>query len=370
LKYFYKATKGLDDGNKYSLSPDKLKSFLDQVEKRVRLSGWAPVLTVPTIVVAPAVGVNRNLISEYGNVTIAECQAHATTYMAGVTVAGQMSVMLYHFLFDSLTIEGLNKVNVDTAPFMINNERDWLCFLRTIITKAQLDTVGTVHTLRNSLGKLEVKIVEYAGDIKKFHMHVNTLKNALDSYGQPYPEVIVNLFKSYELIEDAKFNHYVQYVQYGYSADPDAYNARTLMNSVEKNYRTRVEAGTWPKTFADKEGIPSIAALQAEIQAMKATQGGSNNSDAKAKAKEEKYAWKKVPPKEGESKSNPYEDWTYHWCGKHKLWTIHTEAECTGVKVRGAQTTNTPAPQALTTAVEEKVVAPPAVLEQSAGASD
>jgi hypothetical protein len=360
LKYFYKATKGLDDGNKYDLSPDKLKSFLDQVEKRVRLSGWAPVLTVPTIAVAPAVGVNRNLIAEYGNVTIAECQVHAATYMAGVTVAGQMSVMLYHFLFDSLTIEGLNKVNVDTAPFMINNERDGLCFLRTIITKAQLDTVVTVHTLRNSLGKLEVKIVECAGDIEKFHMHVNTLTNALDSYGQPYPELIVNLFKAYELIEDAKFNHYVQYVQYGYSADPDAYNARTLINSVENNYRTRVEAGTWPKTFADKEGIPSIAALQAEIQAMKATQGGSNNSDAKAKAKEEKYAWKKIPPKEGESKSKPYEDRTYHWCGKHKLWTIHTEAECTGVKVRGARTANTPAPQALTTAVEEKVTSPPA----------
>jgi hypothetical protein len=34
LKYFYNATKGVDNGNKYDLSPDELKSFLDQVDKR------------------------------------------------------------------------------------------------------------------------------------------------------------------------------------------------------------------------------------------------------------------------------------------------------------------------------------------------
>jgi hypothetical protein len=142
---------------------------------------------------------------------MAKCQAHATTYMAGDTVHGQHAVMLYNFLFDSLTIEGLIKVNVDTAPFTINAEQDGLCFLCAIISKAQVDTVGTVHSLRNALGKLEIKIVECAGDIEKFHMqHVNTLTNALDAYGQVYPELIVNLFKSY--IEDTKFSTYVQYV--------------------------------------------------------------------------------------------------------------------------------------------------------------
>jgi hypothetical protein len=58
-----------------------------------------------------------------------------------------------------------------------------------------------------------------------------------------------------------------------------------------------------------------------------------------------------IAPKEGEAKSKPFEDRTYNWCVKHKYWTIHTEAECTGVKVRGAQTKISPAPQAMTTAV-------------------
>jgi hypothetical protein len=89
-------------------------------------------------VVAPAVAVNRDILTSYGSVTLAEWQAHATAYMAGVTVTGQLSVMLYHFLFDSLTPEGRAKVDVDKTPFTINNELDGLCFLRTIISKAQL----------------------------------------------------------------------------------------------------------------------------------------------------------------------------------------------------------------------------------------
>jgi hypothetical protein len=254
------------------------------------------------------------------------------------------------------TVEGLSKLNVDATPFTINGEQDGLCFLRAIISKAQVDTVGTVHSLRNALGKLVVKIVECAGDIEKFHMHVNTLTNALDSYGQVYPELIVNLFKSYELIEDAKFSTYVQYVHFGYSTDPTTYNARTLMNSIENNYRLRIKAGTWPKSVSDKEGVNSIAALQAKIQAMNVAMGNNRNNDNKSKAYDEKYAWKKTAPKDGESKTKPYEDRTYHWCGKHKLWTIHMEAECTGVKTRqgnNSNNTSTPAAQAMTTTIEE-----------------
>jgi hypothetical protein len=54
----------------------------------------------------------------------------------------------------------------------------------------------------------------------------------------------VNLFKSYELIEDDKFSTYVQYVQFGYSTDPSTYKVCTLMNSIEINYKLRIEAGT------------------------------------------------------------------------------------------------------------------------------
>jgi hypothetical protein len=80
------------------------------------------------------------------------------------------------------------------------------------------------------------------------------------------------------------------------------------MNSIESNYLLRIKAGTWSKSVADKEGVTSIAAFQAEIQALKVAQDTNRSNESKTKADKEKYAWKKVAPKDGKSKSKPYED--------------------------------------------------------------
>jgi hypothetical protein len=131
------------------------------------------------------------------------------------------------------------------TSFFINDEFDGICNLCTIIAKAQLDTVGTVNMLRNSIGKLDVKIVELTANIAAFHLHVNTITNALASYGEAYPELVLNFFKAYLLVEDFELKTYVLYMQFGYTAAPVGFNARTLMESVENAYKRRVEAGTW-----------------------------------------------------------------------------------------------------------------------------
>jgi hypothetical protein len=282
--------------------------------------------------VGPAI--DRNILDNYGTVTLYECQVHAAGYMiAAITREGQNSVMLYNFLFDSLTTEGLNKVNIDPEVFTINDEQDGLCFLRTIITKAQMDTIGTVQTLRSAIGALPTKIVEMTANIEEFHQHVNTLTNTLDSYGQTYPELIMNLFKSYTLIEDNEFKTYILYLRFGYNANPQEYNPRILMNNVENAYKLRIEEGTWTPGIDSK--VDEITALKAEIEAFKVTinekgnrGNGNGNGRMDTKARAEKYAWKKVPPSASDPKTKGFEGRTYHWCRHHKMWTIHTEAQC------------------------------------------
>jgi hypothetical protein len=148
--------------------------------------------------------------------------------------------------------------------FTINSEQDGLCFLRTIITKAQMDTIGTVQTLRSDIGALPTKMVELTSNIEEFHQHVNTLSNALDSYGQPYPELIMNLLKLYALIKDNNFKTYILYLSFGYNANPNDYTSRTLMNNVENAYKLRVAEGTWTPGI-DKQ-TDEITALRPEIE--------------------------------------------------------------------------------------------------------
>jgi hypothetical protein len=253
VKFYQKDIKGLDESEQYDLSPGKFKSFLHNLRQRSDVYGWNGVLNVPPIVIAPAVPVLNHILDSYGTISMAACTAHATAYMTARHQTTQNAAMLYHFLFVSLTLEARNEVNVDPISLTVMIIKDVLCFLRIIITKAQLDTIGTLETWCSNLGELPVRLVDLSGNIIAFHQHVNTLTNALDSYGQTYPELIINLFKAYKQIEDREFSTYIMVTRIGYNANPNAYQSRNLMEGVKNNYKLAVEAGTWSPNLAKKQ---------------------------------------------------------------------------------------------------------------------
>jgi hypothetical protein len=63
----------------------------------------------------------------------------------------------------------------------------------------------------------------------------------------------------------------------------------------------------------------------------KPKQSGGGKKPSKKSTDEDKWAWKKVPPKEGEpqSKQMPDFDKIHHWCEDHQAWVVHTPASCT-----------------------------------------
>jgi hypothetical protein len=322
-KYYTSAIKPLDDSEKFDLSPLKLRAFIDNVRSKSELHCWEDVLTVPTVDAAGA-AVNMNLLDYYGIVSMIDCTAHATAYMGARVRTAQNAAMLYHFLVGSLTMEAKNTVNIETAQFTIAGTKDGLTFLKTIIMKAQLDTVGTVETLRNAVSGFPVKLTELAGNIIDFHKYVNGIKGALDSYSESYPELISNLFKAYALVEDTEFQTYIMMTRFEYRRMPMNYNASVLMNGIENLYKIRIESGTWNPSIANQVGDTknTISAMTSSVE---------NTRDKKRK---EKYAWKKEVPKNGEATTKSFEGRVYHWCVNHKMWTMHKPEECKGVDFR------------------------------------
>jgi hypothetical protein len=54
-----------------------------------------------------------------------------------------------------------------------------------------------------------------------------------------------------------------------------------------------------------------------------------NKKDRSNKRNQKKdEAWKKVPPKEGESKEKKHGDYTFHWCKHHMAWMVHKPDAC------------------------------------------
>ncbi len=69
-----------------------------------------------------------------------------------------------------------------------------------------------------------------------------------------------------------------------------------------------------PKKAAGPSGEPKKTTKKKGASAF-----GKNNK---------KWAWKDKAPKKGDPKTKKVKSKTYHWCHKHKAWTLHALADC------------------------------------------
>ena len=109
-------------------------------------------------------GIGRNLITEYGRVTMANVMAHAASTNVHIqTRDAQNSAQLFTCVYDSLLLEALLKVSTDSAayrrlPSPANPAvmvASGACFLKLIVTRCTVDSRSTVATIRRTLNSLD-----------------------------------------------------------------------------------------------------------------------------------------------------------------------------------------------------------------------
>lgn len=348
VKAYKTAIKGLED--KFDLSPLKLQSFMNRVQERATMFNWQEILDIilPVPAAVPGMPLPQapqpiNLITNYGQVTLAQVQAHAGVYMAIEGRLNQQSGMLYSFLSNSIDIKAHNILDITPQSYTVNGRKDGVCFLKELITKAYVDTNATVDNIRKSIAKLDEKIKELKFDIKAFNAYVLTQVNAMNAHGVQCPELLTNLFTAYGQVQDPEFEQHVRmyYFQYTNASlrGQEQDLTREMMLAMEQNYHRRVENGTWnPKQLkTDKERIIALETTITELKAVNSgtSPSGNNNnqndtsSNRTISRNQAQWAWKKVPPKPGKPHSIKKNKKDYHWCPHHKQWCIHTPSECT-----------------------------------------
>jgi hypothetical protein len=274
--------------------------------------------------------------------------------------------MLYNFISNSITDTALTELALESTKYMYGTNADGACFLKLLISKVQVDTISTVNVLRAAISKLDVKILEYKGDLKQFHTYVKTLKSSMESYGETYPELLVNLFSAYQTVEDDDFHSYVMMRKGMWEDGTMAFTANQLMNLVENHYKSRVENGTWKMVTKKDE---RIVALEAQITALTATSSTKGKRGGLSKEeRDKKYAWKLVPPatEAGKKEIKTFENRQYHWCTKHQAWTLHSDAECKGV---GAFKNRNPQPTSVTQTATQANSAPTVKVDSALNAT-
>jgi hypothetical protein len=142
---------------------------------------------------------------------------------------------------------------------------------------------------------------------------------------------------------DPEFLMYVQQKQNSYD-EGNTLQPNQLMELVLNKYKILVEAGTWNKADDTKDRVFALeACTNAMAKQIKGGNGKKPRSPPTAPKSAKKQAgtnnkkgksgegWKKVQPKDGESKHKQVDDKDFYWCTKHKAWTRHKPEECKGI---------------------------------------
>ena len=201
-KLYYKVIAALD--NKFNGTLEKFIAFLASITSRARQFGWYSILTIPVAMDT------RELLSDYGRISMAEINSHATTYTGTQTRAAQNSKMLYHFLMNSVTTEFTTKLVLYQEEYIMNGAPIGACLFKKIIQLTYVDTMATTSHIHETLMDMHLKLPTFQHNNGKFNNWTHIEVGKLASRGQEANDLLTYLWRSYQVVADKKFVSYIK----------------------------------------------------------------------------------------------------------------------------------------------------------------
>ena len=334
-KLFKNATEPLSI--EFDCTSENLQLFLDQLRDRAIIYDWLDILLITR---EGDEAQTKDLIESYGEISYVEVKTHAMSYVNTETREAQNSIMLYHCIMNSLSKDAQRQVRTrgKTYPFMIGGKGSGTLLLKVVVMVSHIDTRATISWVRTKMSSLDKYMSECDSDINKFNEYVIELVNKLQARGEVTQDLLINLFKGYKACRDHEFVEYIKKKEDLYEEGGDVSHEQ-LMDWALNKFKTRKENELWC-TKSDEE--ETIIALQAQVQKLMSNKDKKNkkesSKDKKKKGKKgkgnDKPAWRKVPPKDGDKKSKSVDGKEWHWCPKHEAWVMHKPSECKGLGFR------------------------------------
>jgi hypothetical protein len=213
--------------------------------------------------------------------------------------------------------------NLPTSEQVRNKSiQDGVCMLKVLIDYYYSSIRFTTIVIRKQLTNLQIFMQTVArGDVTKLCEHTRKLNAELEASGEKTQRrKKMWALKQLEWKEDAS----------------------DLMDEAEAfNFNLR-EAKSWKRSHGDRGKAYALKASDASVS----TESSPTQKDtlktlkkqikafaaAGKQIREQKYKWKLVPPKDGESTTKKVlidgVRKKYYWCVHQKAWTLHSPQEC------------------------------------------
>jgi hypothetical protein len=373
-KLFKAATEPLSI--KFDVEGKNVNMFNELLLTRANMAGWdsgqGDILTIPD-----ANGNDRNLITEYGRLTMEEITTHVRTYV--LPAQGQQAppanrraqndYQLFLCLSTSLTEAGHIKLLAERDRYTINGHRSGSLYFKLLMKKAIIDTRATASQLRTNLINLDSYMNVVDSNIRLFNQYVKINSEGLKARGESNDDLMVNLFRGYMQAMDQEFVKYIKDKKNSYDEGADI-DADRLMELALNKYENLVTEGQWRALTPADEKLEALNAtvdklkdenlrlsksLKTKQQKGKGDQESKNKNKPKKKPNKNKkrqnedMSWKKKPPKEGEPTTKQVQNNTWHWCLDHLAWVLHHPSECRLAQERAKNNKSTANQQRRTT---------------------
>jgi hypothetical protein len=371
MKVFTRATAALL--TLFTGSADLLETFLNELFQRAVLYGW---ITAIFQITTTDHGV-LNMLRDYSRITMAEIRAMAEIYSATLPIAtraSQAAAQLHAVLQCSLSPDLLVRVIARKTEytFEIANQtyEDGVGMLKIVFNLVATDTRAKVAMLERNLSDagMLAKMHELEYDIIKFHLWVNEQSNGLLRRGQPLRLLVSGLYECYKIVPDDAFATHAAQEQSKWedSETPDLTNEQ-VMNKAENKYQTILQKGEWKVKSKKDEEIIALTARTRELEDKIATMSpkkkakldpvtpsASNGKSRGATGPGEKFEWKTIAPKDGESHEKRFEGKDYVYCPHHgRIKWVLKEGHAGGCRNAPKDTPTSATTPALKTSDEE-----------------
>ena len=220
-----------------------LPAFLQALCDCSQSAGWDDIFTI-TIGQDHAAGndMERNLITQYGEITLNHVRNNATTDYIGAPVRNaQISHQIYQRIRKSITDEVSEHLVTESANFYVNDVPDGPSLIMTWINIYFVKTNATPTTLRLKIAEAHVLIVEHQYDIDTFNTELNSYIQQLAANGEATQDLFTHLTKAYKLVPDKAFQAYVRSKIDAHNDGTGAITTLQLMEFAKQKYDELLE---------------------------------------------------------------------------------------------------------------------------------
>jgi hypothetical protein len=332
---------------KWAVDSKGLSWFNEHVVDREMQSGWnapgASIMMIPDVD-----GVLRHLIHQYGQLTPEDVAAFVTTFIGQETCQAQNDVQLYDCIANTLDERGHLRIVSEAESYTMGGTHSGIMLFKLLMRKANTDTRATASQLRENLTNLDPYMSMVDSSIEIFNQHVKVNHDGLTARGESSDDLTINIFKAYLCVTDRDFVRYMRNKK-DYYDDGEDFTLEQLLTMPLIKFQILKDSVNWNSLSPEQEHIMALTSgvthlkdhnlklennskpSKTKSSGEKPKETGKGNKPSKKSTDEEKWVWKKIPPKEGEPQSKQMPDFgnIHHWCEDHQAWVVHTPASCT-----------------------------------------